>query len=550
MTNILNALASAWLSPWWLLGILACVIPLAIHFFSKSKAPLISFSQFALIPVKQSTIPNAMRLSEWLLLALRMVILLLLSLLLAQCVKPTKDDNKVEYFIVSHDWLATANQQQKKTFIKGFNQRDKVTEKRLILLDGSEGSFDPDMTANNDYQSSTGYKSTHQGPITLATLDIDDLSRGRILPGDLQLTIWQQVANFSATHPNVLPANIQVFSTNHLAQFNNERVAVPAQIKWHILKTTDVPNNKLISKILLLTSDKKQPQVDYLRAAFNAINTRSEREIQSDVALLTTFSGWTELAHYDWVFYLGEVSPSPVSLSNLNQYVQNGGQLFLTALEKHKQGTWLVIAPHTSVSGSIFDVGINPSTEDITNPIKLSQIGAPATMLPFLHNVNPDAKEEILWQTPDQQNVLTRTTFSPQKKNGQVIKFHSRFETNWTDWVTHLDFPFALDSLLNERPYRESYLNNALITEAQITSDIAPNHAKTNDMNSADRSQIKHTGELQNQSLEQNFNQAQFYRSSEDDIHFWLLTLLIAAFCAERVWSEYKPKASTLGRAK
>ena len=491
-----------------------------------------------------------MRLSEWLLLALRIVILLLLSLLLAQCVKPTENDNKVKYFIVSHDWLAAANQQQKKTFIKGFNQLEKETEKRLILLDDSEGSFDPDMTANNGYQSGNGYKSNHQEAITLATLDIDDLLRDRILPGDLQLTIWQQVANFSATHPNVLPANIQVFATNHLAQFNNERVAVPAQIKWHILKTTDVPNNKLISKILLLSNDTKQPQVDYLRAAFNAINTRSEREIQFDVALLTTFSGWTELARYDWVFYLGEVIPNPVSLSNLNQYVQNGGQLFLTALEKHKQGTWLVIAPHTSMRGSIFDIGRNPSTKDITSPIKLSQIGEPATMLPFLQKVNPDAKEEILWQTPDQQNVLTRTTFSPQKKNGQVIKFYSRFETNWTDWVTHLDFPFALDSLLNERPYRESYLNRAQITEAQITSDIAPNHAKKSDVNTADRSQIKHTGELQNKSLEQNFNQAQFYRRSEDDIHFWLLTLLLAAFCTERVWSEYKPKASALGRAK
>nr|WP_277344145.1 BatA domain-containing protein [Paraglaciecola sp. 20A4] len=543
-------MTNSWLSPWWLLAIFAFVIPLTIHFFSKSKAPLISFAQFTLIPIKQSTIPNAMRLSEWLLLALRILILLLLSLLLAQCIKPTDDDSKVEYFIVSNDWLAAANQQQKETFIEEFNQLSKASKKRLILLNGSESSFDPDMTASNDYQPGTGYKSNHQGPITLATLDIDDISRERILSGDLQLTIWQQVANFSATHPHVLPANIQVFATNHLAQFNNERVAVPANINWHILKTTDVPNNKLISKILLLSSDKKQPQIDYLRAAFNAIITRSEREIQFDVALPTAFSGWTELAQYDWIFYLGDLTPTPDSLDKLNHYVLNGGQLFLSALNVHKRGNWLVNTPHTSVSDSIIDAGSDASTPDTTSPIRLSQIGESPTVLAFLLNVNPDSEQETLWQTPDQQNVLTRTTFNTPNKNGQIMTFYSRFEANWTDWVTHLDFPFALDNVLNERLYRESYLNNAHITEAQIISDIAPNHAKLSDMNSADRSQIKHTGGTKNKPLEQRFNQAQFNRRSEDNTQFWLLTLLIAAFCTERVWSEYKPKASALGREK
>ena len=134
MTGMFGALSNMLLSPLWLLGTLAVAIPIGIHFFSKSKAPLISFAQYALIPVRQSTVPNALRLSQWLLLLLRILILLLLSLLLAQCIKQTADDSETHYFLVSQDWLQSAQNNDKRTLLDAFNQAQSDTSSRLILL--------------------------------------------------------------------------------------------------------------------------------------------------------------------------------------------------------------------------------------------------------------------------------------------------------------------------------------------------------------------------------------------------------------------------------
>tara|TARA_R110000772_G_scaffold46506_2_gene106108 strand:- start:6471 stop:8015 length:1545 start_codon:yes stop_codon:yes gene_type:complete len=505
VSSIINTLANFWLSPLWLLGLLAVTIPLVIHLFSKSKAPLISFAQFALIPIQQSRVANAMRIRQWLLLALRVFILIMLSLLLAQCAKPAKDNSKVEYLLVSNDWLATSNQQQKQTLLNRFNQTSDTSERRLVRLGLNKLNTVIKGTNNDDYISS------EQGLLTLSVLNPDKVTKQHSVRP--QLTIWQQVADFYATHTTITPANIQVFTTDRLALFDNEQVAVPAQIKWHILKKENAAKNSLKSTILLLLTQKNQEQADYIRAALSAINTQREHKIQFDLAQLATFSAWAELSRYDWIFYLANGQPSTESRTRLSQYVQGGGQLLLVAADALEQGNWQVSSNISS-----------PANSDI----KLTQMGEPPKVLLAKKDRGADTQKKevtkVIWQTDEGQTVLDSVTDSHSETPGQVLRFHSRFEPNWSNWVTQLDFPFTLDSILNRQAYRDEFSTNARLHTTQIT---------------AGASQAQLPPISQNIRLSKALN-----RQREKSNHHWLLIMLVGAFCLERVWAEFGVKTS------
>ncbi|MGY0564229.1 MAG: BatA domain-containing protein, partial [Paraglaciecola chathamensis] len=258
MGTMFSALNNIVLSPLWLLGMLAVIIPLAIHFFSKSKAPLISFAQYALIPAKQSSVPNALRLSQWLLLLLRMMIIVLLSLALAQCMKQPTDNSQTRYFLVSQDWLHHASENEKQSLLETYNPSQDATSSRLIVL-GANAS----KNLNNSLSNSPGKnpsnnlnaKLSNEQPAALSEyaisgnnkLTLDTLAQitaanektglnaqintARPLP---QTTIWQQVADFIATHPTVSPSQIQIFTSSGFSQFNNDKINLPETLTWHI----------------------------------------------------------------------------------------------------------------------------------------------------------------------------------------------------------------------------------------------------------------------------------------------------------------------------
>ncbi|MGY0585523.1 MAG: BatA domain-containing protein, partial [Paraglaciecola chathamensis] len=373
MGAMFSALNNIVLSPLWLLGMLAVIIPLAIHFFSKSKAPLISFAQYALIPAKQSSVPNALRLSQWLLLLLRMMIIVLLSLALAQCMKQPTDNSQTRYFLVSQDWLHHASENEKQSLLETYNPSQDATSSRLIVL-GANAS----KNLNNSLSNSPGKnpsnnlnaKLSNEQPAALSEyaisgnnkLTLDTLAQitaanektglnaqintARPLP---QTTIWQQVADFIATHPTVSPSQIQIFTSSGFSQFNNDKINLPETLTWHISSAESSSLMGEKSKILMLTSAKNHVQTQYLMAAFNALNRELNRELS--VAHLPASSPMSleQLELYDWVFYLADTglntqqAQTPAQVSEqavaqasaqkriLNQYVQQGGNLFITA---------------------------------------------------------------------------------------------------------------------------------------------------------------------------------------------------------------------------
>ncbi|MGY0589961.1 MAG: BatA domain-containing protein, partial [Paraglaciecola chathamensis] len=496
MGTMFSALNNIVLSPLWLLGMLAVIIPLAIHFFSKSKAPLISFAQYALIPAKQSSVPNALRLSQWLLLLLRMMIIVLLSLALAQCMKQPTDNSQTRYFLVSQDWLHHASENEKQSLLETYNPSQDATSSRLIVL-GANAS----KNLNNSLSNSPGKnpsnnlnaKLSNEQPAALSEyaisgnnkLTLDTLAQitaanektglnaqintARPLP---QTTIWQQVADFIATHPTVSPSQIQIFTSSGFSQFNNDKINLPETLTWHISSAESSSLMGEKSKILMLTSAKNHVQTQYLMAAFNALNRELNRELS--VAHLPASSPMSleQLELYDWVFYLADTglntqqAQTPAQVSEqavaqasaqkriLNQYVQQGGNLFITANQQ--------VVSTGKHSVFITQSGLR------NNEISIRKIGALAKVTEKITSSKDEAPTsthyQVIWQTSDQQPLLTRTIatsteatethVAEHKRNtGQILEFYSRFEPSWTNWVSQLDFPYTLDALMNESRY-------------------------------------------------------------------------------------------------
>ena len=255
MTGIVSALSNMLLSPLWLLGMLAVAIPIGIHFFSKSKAPLISFAQYALIPVRQSTVPNAVRLSQWLLLLLRILILVLLSLLLAQCIKQTADDSETHYFLVSQDWLLSAQDNDKQILLNAFNQARSNTSSRLILSSQRQNQALDDQTL-----------------LTAGLLDKLVSTNGNGTQKDTEakapLSIWQKVADFMFLHPSITPNNVHVFTTDRLSQFNGDKPAMYDTVNWHIAQIKNSEKTPLKSQSIAAIVFKKPNTVAVPNSGF------------------------------------------------------------------------------------------------------------------------------------------------------------------------------------------------------------------------------------------------------------------------------------------
>jgi hypothetical protein len=556
MGAIFSALSNLVLSPLWLLGMLAVVIPLAIHFFSKSKAPLISFAQYALIPAKQSSVPNALRLSQWLLLLLRIMIIVLLSMALAQCMKQPTDNSETRYFLVSQDWLHHASENEKQSLLEAYNQAQDGASSRLVVLGANLSNKQPDTLGE--------YMDNGSDKLTLDTLAQITAANGKTelnaqttTPRPLpQPTIWQQVADFIATHPALSPNQVQIFTTNGLSQFNNDKIDLPETLNWHISSAEELSPTGEKSKILVLTSSKNYIQTQYLTAAFDALNREVNREISVVQVSTSSPISLEQIKPFDWVFYLADAElntqqtkiPAQISEQTsaqasaqkivLNQYVQQGGNLFVTAQQVVSTGKHPVFIKQSGLRYNEISIGKIGALAKVAEEVISSDDEAPTS-----------TNYKVIWQTKDQQPLLTRiiatTTEAPaanvaehRHNTGQVLKFYSRFEPSWTNWVSQLDFPYTLDALMNESLYHHKYEAKATVHAAQISRGDQRKQAKANSINQARQQD-------ENESLQSLV--ASINHQRDHQTHYWLLTLLVCAFCLERIASEYFVKTKDAG---
>jgi hypothetical protein len=238
-------------TPSAMLGLLTLLIPLGIHLLSKARPRVITFAHIAFIKVKSSPLLRQFRLTQLILLGLRMLLLLIATLILAQLywhnVRGDINQQVKSHILLTEDWLHHATDIEKQTLF------DQTNDSSLVLL----------STQNRIINKSEIIQLSTNSQQTPA------------------LNLWSKVADYTAQ----LSADeaISVYTTNRLKQFLGGKLALTKQVEWQV-KTIHVKRveQQYSANIKVIYDDASESLLVYLRAAFEVINTHEKLSLKVD----------------------------------------------------------------------------------------------------------------------------------------------------------------------------------------------------------------------------------------------------------------------------
>ena len=262
-------------SPIAMLGLLTLLIPLCIHLLSKARPRVIAFAHIAFIKVTTSPLLRQLRLTQIILLGLRMFILLLATLILAQLYWLNTNQQVNSHILLTEDWLNHATDTEKQTLA------DQVNDSYLVLLSTKNRNI-------NKTELTQWSTNNQQTPA---------------------LNIWSKVAEYTAR----LSANeaITVYTTNRLHQFIGSKIPLPEWVEWRV-KTMPVENvtQHYSANIKVIYDDSSEPLLVYLCAAFKVINTHKNLSLEIDYIKNSDSKEDSEhLLYYDKIINLSEQNP-------------------------------------------------------------------------------------------------------------------------------------------------------------------------------------------------------------------------------------------------
>lgn len=234
--------------PLALWGLLALLIPLAIHLLSKSRAQIVPFAHLALITVKTSPRLRQLRITQWLLLFLRALMLLIATLIMAELYWHAPKEANTPHILLTEDWLNHASD----------------SDKSQILQQSHMANFTLVGKPNR----------------SLTTQQIDQWPSPNSKSNAVAkaLNLWEKVAEYSSgLDPQT---SVIVYSTNRLSQFLGHKQALTDQIQWQIKPVASKDTSAAIkAKVWVLFDDLSVQTLPYLKAAFDALNTSTQIDL-------------------------------------------------------------------------------------------------------------------------------------------------------------------------------------------------------------------------------------------------------------------------------
>jgi hypothetical protein len=228
-------------SPLAMLGLLTLLIPLGIHLLSKARPRVVAFAHIAFIKVSTSPVLRQLRLTQLILLGLRMTMLLLATLILAQLYWQNVNLQVNSHILLTEDWLNHATDIEKQTLI------DQVKDSDLVLISSNNRNIKKAELAQWPTD-------TQQTPV---------------------LNLWSKVANYTAQL--AADSSITVYTTNRLKHFIGTKVPLPRRVQWQVktIPVETVVQENLVN-IKVIYDESSGPLLVYLRAAFEVINTQEK----------------------------------------------------------------------------------------------------------------------------------------------------------------------------------------------------------------------------------------------------------------------------------
>lgn len=275
------ALTDLLLSPWMLVTLFALLIPIVIHLITKSRGKLVPIPYLALIQQVKQQPSYHIQLIERLLLLIRLLLLLVAGLILAELVGPQVTSSNEEVVLVSRDWLDHATPDNRSDMASQLQGNRNHT--RAWLLDDLSQSL------------------TAQAILAWTDRDTDNEP----------YNTWAKITQFSAQLPSNQP--IKVYTTNRAAYFRGQKSRIEQPLDWQTMNLPMPLEAKwsVTSKATILFSERYRDSVDFVDAGLNALN--AEAPISLSVARYPIEQLPPPSAQSDVIFWLAdEPIPEPI----------------------------------------------------------------------------------------------------------------------------------------------------------------------------------------------------------------------------------------------
>jgi len=199
---MLSWLNTYFVAPIALLGLLSVCIPIIIHVISKSKVRPVLFGHLDLIPSGQQKPVTQIHLTQWLLLLLRILMLVLLTLMLSKPLFPdsTSTTPGNTRLLVTPAWLEAASQSQRSELLDRVNAGDRawLAGYPATLLSAEQiqnwrGKGEEQSLINLWATLQDTLRSTSGPVVVYHTGKIEEFNGPRVLLASLERVEWHQI---------------------------------------------------------------------------------------------------------------------------------------------------------------------------------------------------------------------------------------------------------------------------------------------------------------------------------------------------------------------
>lgn len=601
---IANSLASFSVqSPWAFTALLAVIVPLVLHLINKSQAKEVKFANIALIAALKPKSMREFRLNEFWLLLLRIVLLVVSVLLLANIINRQALISDEAVQVVTMDWLNESNNRQRQQLatssadIKTYLLAD--NNKRLSASEILAWPTKAKLTKNSDGKALTNNANKEESELGRAEIDTAEietaeLSKAQISTPQHENTL-QQLSYFSEMLSE--KTKITAFVTDRASQYqlNNEtsNTAPDNPIDWQILTIAEshynqynAPINVLIiydqdryadikyfQQALALLKQQTAPNLTFSYWLNDGVDSNAELEANTklDTRLATELD--TELGteaglaadealreqestvsyqqalqeQPDWLFYL--------SSKNIDHHIANamamGTRLFVDAQNADNN---LMLSQTLTINKDSADLLQSDATFyqralplDIRAQLSRHQINNPLSK-----------SEKVLWQFIQEdgstRSMLSKLTVRHIKNSGEtsagvnkskikstsdVYQLYSRFSPSWSDLLVTKQFPLFLKRLLFQDWQNDTLAQQQRLSREQIIQRVIRPEL-------TEKTAVEEASKQISQQKVRQLSRPESQSQNQQAYYAELLTFLfILLLIVERIVSEYfRPKMS------
>jgi hypothetical protein len=477
-------------NPWAFAALMSVVVPLVLHFISKSQATLIKFANIKLIEPLQPKNMRQIRLTEFWLLLVRLLLLAVSILLLAQVIIAKPLISNEEVVAVSSDWLNHSSEPERQQILAD------SFGKPMYLLSENTRLITPDEIKQWQTRDENEEK----------------LQRQNIL---LQITSFSELLT-----PET---NIKLFVTDRANQyeFSHEwrAVTIRNKLDWQI-KNIAFSHQKQFNKsmkVVIVYDQDRSLDVKYFQQAFMLL--------KQEVAAKLDLSHFLNADLENNALYQQALNEQPAWLFYLSsQHIDQG------IVDTIVGGTNVFVDANNAKTNLMLANVLNidkDSNDLLTSELSFYQRALPLDITILLESNAMAVRDEVLWQFTNQNGVtlpmLTRSIInSVHNQDSHIYQLYSRFSPSWSNLLVTKQFPIFLKNLLFEQWRNKQFVAQRTLPSEKIIQQVGR----------------VDTGALENLA----FNRMKkLIVQQRGNVDFWteiLMTLVIFLWVLERIASE------------